>query len=210
MEMFDKVVKEINKLEEIIGVPKGFYYDITKRSDDWSFIISLHSLFEAACSQLIVKAIGRKELENIISKVDMADKVIYLKQLKLLEKGSRRFLRKLSEIRNFYVHNIKSISLNLKQYLQILDPNQLNSYVEAIRYGIREDFKVIFKEKELDRDAFCKDLPNLAIFISGYSVLYEIAKILGLEIREKELEKQKIKLIDKIVKSLMESTSSEK
>lgn len=188
--------KDIRKLEAEIGVPEKFSYDVFNRGDDWSFVITLHSFLEAALTQLIIKTLKMKELEEIISRLDMIDKVAYTKSLSILSKGTRRYLRKLSEIRNFYVHNIKSISINLRQYLKSSDSNQLKGFIKAIRFGIRQDIKLKEKGEWINRDAICERFPRFAIFISGHTVISEITAQIGLEIHRKKIEEYKIKIAE--------------
>ena len=189
--------KDIKKLEAEIGVPEKFSYDVFNRGDDWSFVITLHSFLEAALTQLIIKTLKKKELEEIIiSRLDMIDKVAYTKSLSILSKGTRRYLRKLSEIRNFYVHNIKSISINLGQYLKSSDSNQLKGFIKAIRFGIKEDIKLKEKGKWINRDAICEAFPRFAIFISGQTVISEITAQIGLEKHRKKIEEYKIKIAE--------------
>jgi len=190
--------KEIRKLEAEIGVPEKFSYDIFERGDDWSFVITLHSFLEATLTQLITKTLNKKELEEIISRLDMIDKVAYTKSLSILSKDARRYLRKLSEIRNFYAHNIKSISINLWQYLKSLDLSQLKNFIKSIRFGIRADIKLKEKGKWINRDAICEKFPRLAIFISGHTVISEIAAQIDLGIQRKKIEEYKIKIAESV------------
>lgn len=191
------IEEEIRKLEAEIGVPEKFSYKFFLRGDDWNFIITLHSFLEAALTQLIIKTLDRNELEDIISRLPMFNKIAFIKSLSLLREEARRYVQKISEIRNFYVHNINSTSLTLRQYLRTLDPNKLKSFIEAIKFGIKEDIKSFDKGgKILEIEAVCENYPRLAIFITGTLVIAEISGQIGIEVHKKKLEEYMIKVAE--------------
>lgn len=47
----------VEELVKELGLPEGFYAELLGE-DDWSFIIKLHALMEAAVTGLIVAALG--------------------------------------------------------------------------------------------------------------------------------------------------------
>jgi len=187
-----KVNQSIKNLEISIGISEGFFDNLIRSQTDWEYIIKLHSFFEAICTVLIIKALGKDELENVVSRMEMSDtshgKISFISELSLLNKGARGFIRKLSEIRNFYVHNISNISLSLKEYLERLDKNQLSSFINTIGYDTYE--KIQIGDITIERSQFIKKNPRRAIHLGAFSVLAEI--VAQLEIEKFRFEKKKI------------------
>jgi len=188
--------KAIQKLERKIGVSEKFFTTIFLSENDWSFIVKLHSFLEAACTELITSALGKSEIGDIISRLEMSNKsqgkIAFIKNLSLLESRTRGYLRKLSEIRNFYVHNVKSIFLSLEQYVESLNAQQIKEFIYQIGYGIKDKFK-LKNGKIIEKNDFIKNNPRIAIFISASSVLLEISDQIKLEevdIKEKEFYKE--------------------
>jgi len=137
---------EIRELEISIEVQEGFFNNLLNSESDWSFIIKLHAFLEAGCTVLITKALGKDELTDVISRLEMSGndygKTIFISRLSLLSKGAINYIRKLSMIRNYYVHNLINISLSLEDYVKTMDKNQRDNFVTSIGYDMAEDFKI--------------------------------------------------------------------
>ncbi len=54
-------------LERRIGLPEGFFAHLLDEND-WSFIIKLHALFEAACTHMLLFHFQEPELEGLITR----------------------------------------------------------------------------------------------------------------------------------------------
>lgn len=201
----EKYDKEVIKLERKIGVPERFSLNLLKSGNDWFFIIVLHSFIEAVLTELITKAIGRDELEDIIKRLEMINKIEYAKSLSLLCKEARRFIYKLSEIRNNFVHNIKSISMNLDQYVKNLNSDQLKNFIKAQKYGIDKEFEI--NGTKVERDDFIKENPRIAMWLCGYSVIIEISMGIGIEIEKQKLEELKMIIVKAVISDMKRRTS---
>ena len=62
-----ELLDAINELENDTGVKEGFFISLLKE-DDWSFIIKIHALYEAAITSLILNKLGQPTLEKIYFK----------------------------------------------------------------------------------------------------------------------------------------------
>ena len=135
--------KRVHEIEKDLTIPKGFFWSLLKE-DDWSFIIKLHSLIEAAVTQLLLKEIARPELENVFANIELsnsrAGKMVFLKDLGLL-KPYHRYVRVLSEIRNDFVHNISNVKVSLKEYLDN-KPDQKNNLFKSIQNVYNKELKL--------------------------------------------------------------------
>lgn len=128
---FDKMLR---LMESELSLP-AYFLDKIAREDDWSFIIKVHALIEAAVtSQLSLNLDAR--LRTVFEKIELSNsqtgKVVFAEAMGLLDSKHRRFIRRLSEIRNSVVHDIKKVSFNLQDYFKELDPNQRKSFTEAL------------------------------------------------------------------------------
>jgi hypothetical protein len=124
----------IRMLEEKVGLQSGFLVKLYEE-DDWSFIIKLHALMEAACTHLIVAHLEKPELADIISRLELSGKTlgktVILKRLNLLGEYNRRFISALSELRNKLVHDIRFSNFTLLKYVQSLDPKSIKNFAES-------------------------------------------------------------------------------
>lgn len=104
---------DVKALEAEIGVAAGFLESLLNDGDDWSFIIKVHALAEAALTDLVTAAVGREELRDLFASLSMGDtrrgKVAVANRLRLLETGGVVFLRALGRIRNQFVHDVKNV-----------------------------------------------------------------------------------------------------
>lgn len=138
------LLSEVNSLEKQLNLPDGFYVLLLKE-DDWSFIIKLHTLIEAASTYVLTKKLKNPEIEEVISKLPMSDtsigKLSMIKDLNILSKGQQKFIRFFSELRNKLVHKLENVEFNFSEYINALDKNQKLSFVENAGYGIIADEK---------------------------------------------------------------------
>lgn len=149
-----RIEKRVHEIEKDLTIPKGFFWSLLKE-DDWSFIIKLHSLIEAAVTHLLVKEIAMPELENIFANLELSNyrtgKMVFLKDLGLL-KPYHKYVQVLSEIRNDFVHNISNVTLSLKEYLDN-KPEQKKILLKRIQNFYKEELKL-------------KDLSHIEIRVS--------------------------------------------
>lgn len=124
------ILKMIGSLEENFGLEKGFFFMITKE-DDWSYIIKLHALLEAAVSHLLTKVLGKEELSGVFATLDMSDKVAFVESLNLLDTGNRRFIRKLSKYRNKLVHDVSNVRFSITENVKSLNKDARKDFVES-------------------------------------------------------------------------------
>ena len=148
-----------------MNLPPGFYVNLLIKEDDWSFIIKLHALVEAAVSHLLATICGEKLLD-VFTRLDLSSdtsgKVAFAKALDVLDKDERSFIRKLSEIRNSFAHDVRQAGATLAAYVARLNPEQLKALKVAIGPGV-DPFPIADRAvPELD---FVRDNPKLCIWI---------------------------------------------
>jgi hypothetical protein len=124
----------IESLSNRIGIPPSFFESLVKE-DDWSFIIKLHALFEAAVNLLLVHALDNNSLDTFISRLELSNnttgKLAMAKSLRVLGEANRRFLRKLSELRNQLIHDVRNIDFSLSAYVEGLNADRMKAFAIA-------------------------------------------------------------------------------
>lgn len=184
-----KLFEIIGSVEKELGLRPNFLRDLFKE-DDWSFIIKAHALVEVSVSQGLADVLDDRLLP-VFQRLDLSDsrigQIVFAKSLSLLNDEQRKFIRKLSELRNSLVHDIKKLDLNLTSYIDSLDPNQRKSLLDS--------FVPIFSQET--REQWIEN-PKTAIWISVIDILVHTtiaSMITRLEKQIKQLSYEQIKLI---------------
>jgi len=186
-----KVSEGILELERRIGVPENFFRNLND-ADDWTFVIKLHALFEAACTHLLLHHLKEPELASIISRLELSNKVTgkvaFLTKLKLIGKDNRRFIATLSELRNSLVHDVRNHEFTLPSMLTELTPDAIKNmavafspYESFIReHPFNDDLQLGYKgdiSKQAELSAVIERFkwdPRYHIWIGAHHVLIEI------------------------------------
>jgi hypothetical protein len=138
----DGVYPQLAKLEDTLGLPAGFCEGLL-REDDWSFVIKLHAILEAAVTTILVEKMGYAALQPVFARIEMSQegsgKLAFAEAVSLLDGIDRRFIRKLSELRNQLVHRIQNVSFTVRSHVDALDTNQKESFVKAFGLWNSED-----------------------------------------------------------------------
>ena len=179
-----ELLDAINELENDTGVKEGFFISLLKE-DDWSFIIKIHALYEAAITSLILNKLGQPTLENFISKLELGDrnrgKLKLSKELDLLGSDERKFIYALSEIRNSFVHNVNNTYVDLGQYFNNLSKEKRTHYINTFGYSYSKTIDIV--GETIDSKVFTQDNPKIAIWHNSMHVLTVISRLTSTERR---------------------------
>jgi hypothetical protein len=188
-----KVDAGILELEAKIGVRANFFRDLLVE-DDWSFVIKLHALFEAACTHLLLFHFKEPELTEIVSRLELSNKatgkIAFLGRLGLLGTDNRRLVASLSELRNSLVHDIRNAEFSLEKMAAGFDSAALKQFAVAFspfethirRFPLSADpkgqlgydearQKVASVDRMMER---AKGDPRFHIWFGAYNVLVSI------------------------------------
>jgi hypothetical protein len=172
-------------LEAELGVTPAFFNGLLEE-DDWSFVIKLHSLIEAAATHLLVEVLDKPEAQDVISFLELSNsrtgKIAFLNSMGLLDSNSKRFIKTLSEVRNKLIHDVSNVNLSLKQFVANLpdaDEKGLNKkgFNKAFKWGHTDESKVQPQKGEDQYDVH--ELIKLFAIICMKSSQYKIAIWLG-------------------------------
>jgi hypothetical protein len=168
----DQVVEQLQYIrgfEVDLGVPSGFFEKLL-REDDWSFLIKLHALIEAASTNVLVEALNRPELRDQLARAPLSDseygKLPMLKSLGIVNAPYRGFVRKLSELRNRAVHNVEHTSMSLKMMVVEASKEKRSALADTLGVGVRS--------AETRRELL-EDNPRGLIWISALCLISMIA-----------------------------------
>lgn len=163
--MINNLFDDVCQLETRLGLPVGFYEKLLKE-DDWSFVIKLNALFEAACTHILVVRLSTPELEEAIANLDFAQnksgKISFLRSLGALTAEQAGILRYIAELRNKLVHNVTNVTFSFSEYVAALDKNQLKKLTENFGHSIVETAQL--DENVVSREEFVAENPKLCLW----------------------------------------------
>ncbi len=188
-----KVDAGVLELEAKIGVRENFFKDLLGE-DDWSFMIKLHALFEAACTHLLLFHFKEPELRDIFARLELSNKtsgkIAILGKLELLGKNNRRLVAALSELRNSLVHDVRNAEFLLEKMVAEFDSAALKQFALAFspyethirtfpltadpmgKIGYGEEFQKAASVNEMMKRA--KASPKYHIWLGAYNVIVSI------------------------------------
>jgi len=171
----DEATNDLEAFEKELGLPRGFIWRLLDE-DDWSFVIKLHALFEAALTHGLVHKLGVEALRDVFAETELSarntGKVAFARALELLDKNERRFLSSLSELRNTLVHDITNVGFKFSKHVEEFDAKQKAAFVEAFAFSHEEKFTIV--GREVARDRFTLDNPKIVVWQTGIWLLRRI------------------------------------
>ncbi len=140
-------------LEQKLGLQSGFFESLDGEDEnDWSFIIKVHALIEAAVSHLLTEHLQRPELDDLFSRLDMSNKATgkaaFVKALSLLEEPERRFLSSLSELRNRLVHDVRNVNFDLASHVEDMSQKEQDTFLKnfnLLSTEVTNDVRKLFR-----------------------------------------------------------------
>ncbi|MGC2626768.1 MAG: hypothetical protein WA269_08015 [Candidatus Udaeobacter sp.] len=103
--------------------------------DDWSFVIKMYAILEAALNHLLKVRLNDPKLIKIVTKLPTNDerrgKLALIKTYDLLREDCRLFVQLFSKIRNTAVHDAKSFGLDLTKYVTAIKDKEKREWKKA-------------------------------------------------------------------------------
>ena len=132
----------IAEIEKQLGLPPRFLRGLYEHEDDWSFVIKSHAFLEAALTHLLADHMGKEDLLPVFAYLETSNirtgKLAFVKAFDLLDKGARRFIHTLSELRNDLVHEVSNVNFNFEAYLEQLSERERKDFIGAFDYAFVE------------------------------------------------------------------------
>jgi hypothetical protein len=178
----DTVEDSVRALETELGLSSGFLEGL-RTEDDWSFIIKVHALVEAAVSHLLCSALGRDTLADVFSHLELSDKrrgkMAFAAALGLLEKPDRRFVSSLSELRNTLVHDVTNVRFSVSKHVADMDSSTFSAFVKGFD-SFSTGGLVAFEGRAVSPVEVFQREPKTAIWWSAMltvAVIYQVKEI---------------------------------
>lgn len=107
-----------------------------KDDDDWAFVIKAQALIEAAVTQAVVSHVGSEKLQRLVERLPLADeevgKLAVARDMELLSKSQRRFVRRMASLRNQLAHRVEYVDFSFQKYIESLDTTALRDWRDSI------------------------------------------------------------------------------
>lgn len=127
----------ISALSLKLGLPPTFFFGLLEE-DDWSFLIKAHAFVEAALTHLLAVALRYEALAPVLARLDTSDsatgKIAFAKATGLLDTSALRFVRRLSELRNTVIHDVRNVSFDLATWHASLDTNAKRAFLADLTF----------------------------------------------------------------------------
>jgi hypothetical protein len=134
--------RPIADIENQLGLPTGFLRGLYDHEDDWSFVIKSHAFLEAALTHLLADHLGKEDLLPVFAYLETSNvrtgKLAFVKAFDLLDKGARRFIHTLSELRNDLVHEVSNVNFDFATYVSNLSDKERKEFIGAFDYALVE------------------------------------------------------------------------
>jgi hypothetical protein len=130
------IQKSAEQLIADLQMPAGFLNDLEKDSD-WSFVIKLHALIEAAMTHALTKHVGNDEAQDSFARLPLhgkPSKISFSKALLNLTDEDRRFMTTFSEMRNELVHDIRNVNVTLHGHIGGLEKKKRRLRIRDLGY----------------------------------------------------------------------------
>ncbi len=221
MDNNEKFIYEVTKrafartLELELGLPENWITFIAAE-DDWSFVVKCHALLESAANRALTEALGRPNLSEFISRLELSGvktgKVSLLVNLDHLDSDCKRFISKLSELRNAFVHEVANTTLTINELLERLPEKDRKGFVNAFSWGLT-DWKTANCAK-LDQDDEAKSLFYISaasswnksqVLAIWFGVLFVIRK-LHRAFQKEQTNQQEIAELRELAQSLTQAS----
>jgi len=170
--------ESVARLEAELALPRGFFRRLLETEDDWSFVIKLQALVEAALSHHLRATAPGATWLAAFPKARVTDKVKFASALELFNEGEAYFIRILSEIRNDFVHDVRKAGMSLVDYVAAMDDKRVEDLRRAIGPGgaVTSKSGVAISEVEFVRQqprlaAWMRALFYLALVYEGRTVI---------------------------------------
>jgi len=134
--------RPIADIETQLGLPTGFLLYLYTHEDDWSLVIKSHAFLEAALTHLLADHLGKEDLLPVFAYLETSNvrtgKLAFVKAFDLLDKGARRFIHTLSELRNDLVHEVSNVNFKFDAHVAQLSDRERKEFIKAFDYAFVE------------------------------------------------------------------------
>lgn len=120
---FEKLIAGCVQIETDLGLPAGCLTSLPKEASDWSFVIKVATLVEAATTHLLTDEIADERIRGLLSRLPMqgrSGKLPLAKEWGLISKEDYDFAVGISNLRNDLAHDPQFVGFAFVDYLAAL------------------------------------------------------------------------------------------
>lgn len=195
--------RPIADIENQLGLPAGFLLALYTHEDDWSFVIKSHAFLEAALTHLLADHLGKEDLLPVFAYLETSNvrtgKLAFVKAFDLLDKGARRFIHTLSELRNDLVHEVSNVGFNFATYVSSLSDKERKEFIGAFDYAFVE----VVQSSQRSMDEHLRATLDRIVLTAPRLALVAGAAMVGLDIyfrhRGSETPRQYVILLGEMI-----------
>lgn len=115
--------EELKQMESGLGLPEGFVDALYDDPSDWSLVVKLAVIVEAALGQAISTRFDSPQMDKHLDRLNIngrSGKIELASDLDLISKFAAGRLRAIAEVRNAFAHDLSVITLTFAQYADAL------------------------------------------------------------------------------------------
>jgi hypothetical protein len=161
--------------ESRVGLRPGFFNELIQE-EDWSFVIKLHTFLDACLTHTICSVLGKPELEAVIARLEMSNnqsgKLAFAKKLNILTPPQRRFISRLSQLRNELAHNAHAVDFSFEHYMNQMTEDERYQFCVAL--SLDELFKSEITSDEIRLISWVNEFPKIGIGCAASFVIAEL------------------------------------
>lgn len=164
--------KNIKEFETRLNLPEDFYLKLLEE-DDWSFVIKLSALFEAACTHILAVRLRAPEIENALAHLEQGNtrygKIVLLKKLGAITSEQSSILSELAKLRNELAHNVSNVSFTFTSYTKDMNKDKKRNFIKWSGHGMADEIQV--KDEIMSKREFVLSNAKFAIWNTAAEVL---------------------------------------
>lgn len=170
----DPADAEVRALERRLGLPEGFWAHLSDE-DDWSCVVKLNALIEAACTHALIARLRCPEIAEPLAHLELAGsksgKTAFLSALGCITRQQTTFIRKLAELRNDLVHNVANAGFEFRAFMGAMEGGRRREFVKGLGYVFGDPVVHIETGKETPLVDFFVKHPKIVVLIGARDVL---------------------------------------
>lgn len=127
--------KNLSEIERTLGLPEFEMDKLIDDPSDWSFVVKLAVIIEAALTQAIASKLDTTGLHQHLSRLTVggrAGKIQLAKDLEIIDLATSIRLKAIASIRNVFAHDISVIGLSLGAYVASMEKSEQVKLLEAL------------------------------------------------------------------------------
>jgi len=163
---------EIHEYESELGLSANFLVSLMNESD-WSFVIKLNALIEAACTDSLVALLYAPELRDALSALDLAHpkygKIALLRTMGSITSQQASVLQEIYQLRNKLAHNVHQVNFSFRAHIAGLDKQQKRNFAARAGHSLREPLNL--HGKNYTALEFVVAAPKFSIWLSVSEIL---------------------------------------